>query len=270
MALFSVTYPLIKKNEGFYAWLPGDAGGETYGGIARNYHGDWAGWSIVDAYKKKMGVVGTSPSNTLKNNTVIPGLEALVEKFYLDWWNGLGLSKVNSDDIAKIIFDFIVNSSSTGILETEKVLQNIFHANFQADRTFDQQTIDLINAQDAKKLFNAILTARQDFYKVVSEKAVKYTVVAGDTTASISKAKGVPLSELPAAVTPGQQITIYPNRKFLKSWLDRLKYSFTPFKLAVAGGTFITVTLAFFFARYLIKRNEKKKALNGKFKSKGR
>ena len=51
--LFAEALNSVMGSEGGYADLKGDKGGETYKGIARNFHQDWQGWDIVDEYKNK-------------------------------------------------------------------------------------------------------------------------------------------------------------------------------------------------------------------------
>ena len=47
MTITDEQFKSILKHEGRYADLKGDAGGETYCGIARNFQGDWEGWEIL-------------------------------------------------------------------------------------------------------------------------------------------------------------------------------------------------------------------------------
>lgn len=72
----------VMGSEGGYADLQGDKGGETYKGIARNFHPDWQGWSIIDSYKKLYPQEFTS---CLKNDI---DLQKLVTKFYKqNYWD---------------------------------------------------------------------------------------------------------------------------------------------------------------------------------------
>lgn len=65
-----------------YADIKGDSGGETYGGIARNYHPTWEGWGIIDSYKKEG--VNLNKTDLLAENE----LNKLVEKFYkVEYWD---------------------------------------------------------------------------------------------------------------------------------------------------------------------------------------
>ena len=60
-------FPMLKR-EGFYNNDPDDMGGETYRGVARNYHPQWEGWAIVDARKQALG-------RPLRRNERIPSAE---------------------------------------------------------------------------------------------------------------------------------------------------------------------------------------------------
>jgi len=50
---FVEAYNSVMGSEGGYADLKGDKGGETYKGIARNFHKEWQGWDIIDKYKSE-------------------------------------------------------------------------------------------------------------------------------------------------------------------------------------------------------------------------
>ena len=54
MANFQQAFQHTAAAEGGYSNNPKDKGGETYRGIARKYWPDWAGWIIVDEYKRNM------------------------------------------------------------------------------------------------------------------------------------------------------------------------------------------------------------------------
>jgi lysozyme family protein len=51
MSYFEDAYAKTMGHEGGYCNDPDDAGGETYKGIARNFHGSWMGWTLIDEYK---------------------------------------------------------------------------------------------------------------------------------------------------------------------------------------------------------------------------
>lgn len=102
MADFEAAYKVVMRNEGGYANNPNDRGGETYKGIARKMHSEWAGWATVDLFRRQPGF----PANLADAS----GLQALVHSFYKnEFWDKLNLDAVERNDIATEIFDTSVN-----------------------------------------------------------------------------------------------------------------------------------------------------------------
>src|SRR5690606_24039450 len=130
MASFKTAYEkYIKPWEGGYAFVSGDKGGETYAGIARNFHPDWSGWSYIDNVKK---------TRSIKRNEHFPDLDLQVEKFFRDFWNTQRLSEIDSQDVANIIYDFYVNSEKSAI----KVVQRL--VGVQQDGLIGPKTLEAI------------------------------------------------------------------------------------------------------------------------------
>ena len=71
---FGEIFKKTMGHEGGYAFHELDRGGETYKGIARNFHKNWEGWKIVDNCKKDES---NFPINLEEN----PGLEKSVFPF---------------------------------------------------------------------------------------------------------------------------------------------------------------------------------------------
>lgn len=97
MADFLKILPRVIDSEGGYRLhkVSGDKGGWTFAGIARNYHPDWSGWSLVDAGK---------------------GLSAECKKMVEDFYRAEFWAPVRGDDIeslvvAEAIFDFGMNTN---------------------------------------------------------------------------------------------------------------------------------------------------------------
>lgn len=153
MASFKIAYDTyIKPAEGYYVNNPADKGGETYAGIARNFFPNWQGWTVVDFYKRF-----TNPNPP--TNTKIPGLEGMVEEFFkVQFWDRNRFSEINNQDIANIIFDWNVNSGSTGIKKVQQIL------GVGADGAIGPITLNAINSANQKELYNAIKIAREQFY----------------------------------------------------------------------------------------------------------
>jgi lysozyme family protein len=93
MSDFLQAFERMIVNEGGYKLhtVSGDRGGMTYAGIARNYWPNWPGWSYLD-------------------NQDTPPAE-MVRGFYRsNFWTPLRLEEVESQDVARTLFDFAVNA----------------------------------------------------------------------------------------------------------------------------------------------------------------
>ena len=96
MAEFKDAYEKMIRNEGGYTLhtVQGDRGGQTYAGIARNFHPDWSGWQYLD-------------NNDLDN----PQLTGHVRDFYRQhYWNKIKGDKIQDQSVAETLFDFAVNA----------------------------------------------------------------------------------------------------------------------------------------------------------------
>ena len=112
-ALFETAYAPLRGFEGGWCNDPGDAGGETYSGIARNFFGAWKGWQLIDAAKShssfRQGATAFS-----RHLASIPGLADLVEDWYRkDWWDRMGLAQF-PQPVANEIFEQSVNLGRGG------------------------------------------------------------------------------------------------------------------------------------------------------------
>lgn len=157
MASFSIAYTrYIQPNEGGYANVASDKGGETYAGIARNYNPTWAGWTYIDFKKRSSG--------TIAWNTKFPDIQYLVDQFYKARWDSLRLSEVQSQELANLIFDYHVHSSTHAIVAVQRLL------NISADGKVGSGTIAAINNADAGKLHDALKDERKDFLRSLAAK----------------------------------------------------------------------------------------------------
>ena len=96
MADFDQAFEKMIRNEGGYKLhnVPGDSGGTTYAGIARNFHPDWPGWAYIDS-----------------NDTENPTLTKQVKRFYQDnFWAKIKGGDIQLQGIAETLFDFAVNA----------------------------------------------------------------------------------------------------------------------------------------------------------------
>lgn len=106
MADFEPAFEKMIKNEGGYILhqVSGDRGGQTYAGIARNFHPNWKGWSIIDSKDEDN-----------------PNLTTFVRSFYQEkFWDRIKGDKIKKQKIAESLFDFSVN---TGVKAAAKLAQ---------------------------------------------------------------------------------------------------------------------------------------------------
>ncbi len=101
MSDFLVAHKLTSKNEGGYADVEGDNGGETYAGITRKNFPHWPGWAIVDAKKP------------LEHNERIQdgALHEMINAFYKkEFWDKVGGDALEPQDLANQVYDMAVNA----------------------------------------------------------------------------------------------------------------------------------------------------------------
>lgn len=123
MADFIPAYEHMMANEGGYVLtnIPGDRGGQTYAGIARNMNSNWAGWALIDAKKE------------------VPN--SLVSDFYKAiFWVPMKGDEINSQEMATAIFDFSVNAG--GVI-ARKLAQSVIKV--ATDGVFGDKTIAALN-----------------------------------------------------------------------------------------------------------------------------
>lgn len=98
MSDFAIAFERTSVNEGGWkADEAEDSGGETYRGVARNYHPNWPGWPMIDAAK------GEADFHEALINSVV--LNDLVEEFYLEeYWDRSRCAEM-PQAIANEVFD---------------------------------------------------------------------------------------------------------------------------------------------------------------------
>lgn len=129
MADFMPAFERMIQNEGGFKLVnvPADRGGQTYAGIARNYHPGWPGWRLIDG-------------GDLQN----PSLSSLVVDFYRTrFWDRLAGDRIESQMVAESIFDFGVNA---GFATAAKLAQIVVGA--LPDGSIGPVTLEKLNAMD--------------------------------------------------------------------------------------------------------------------------
>ena len=96
MAEFEPAFEIMIRNEGGYRLhdVTGDRGGQTFAGIARNYHPEWPGWRFID-----------------DKDTDNPQITTQVRSFYKQkFWDKVKGDSINDQKVAETLFDFAVNA----------------------------------------------------------------------------------------------------------------------------------------------------------------
>jgi len=125
-AQFLPAFELMIRNEGGYVLhrVPGDTGGATYAGIARNKNPQWPGWTAIDA--------GQVPPSDL------------VRDFYRsEFWAPIRGDEIADQRVANNVFGFAVNA---GVKTAARLAQAV--AGSTPDGSIGAKTIAAINAID--------------------------------------------------------------------------------------------------------------------------
>jgi lysozyme family protein len=154
---FERAYQHTLQWEGGYANNPADKGGETYKGIARNFHPYWEGWDYIDNYKRKVGPI---PWNLVIES---PKLEQQVQEFYrLKLWDRHNLGQILHQDLAIKIFDMLVNHGRGSALVQQAV--NEVGGQVKVDNFIGPNTVQAINSVSPTRLLNKLLDIRRAYY----------------------------------------------------------------------------------------------------------
>jgi len=149
MAEFNPAFEKMIHDEGGYQLtnIPGDRGGMTYAGIARNANPDWAGWQFID--RKDFG-----------------GATQLVREFYkVNFWDRIRGDNLTNQAIAETIFNFAVN---TGVGVASKLAQLI--VGVTPDGAIGAKTLERLNICTAEKFLPAYALAKISRYAQICNK----------------------------------------------------------------------------------------------------
>ncbi len=150
MSDFKTALAITLPHEGGYSNVGTDLGGETYAGISRKNWPNWPGWAIIDK------------SKPLKRYQYVKDkrLAGLIEVFYYEnFWKRTRGDKIESQQIANFLFDWLVNSGYHAI----KGLQRL--VGVTDDGLMGPQTLAAVNAADPAELFPKYKAARMKFLK---------------------------------------------------------------------------------------------------------
>lgn len=132
MADFLPAYEAMILDEGGYHLhrVPGDAGGDTYAGIARNMNPNWQGWAWIDRGE-------------------IPPTQMVRDFYRTGWWVPIRGDEIADQGVASTIFNFAVNTSAYGRPAVAVKLAQIA-ARVTPDGDFGPKTLAAINALDGE------------------------------------------------------------------------------------------------------------------------
>ena len=142
MADFLPAFEVMIKNEGGYVLhdVPGDRGGMTYAGIARNMNPQWPGWPLIDAKQD------------------VPA--QMVRDFYkANFWDNIRGDELQHQAIAQTIFDFHVNTGRPARVLAQLVV------GATPDGSFGPRTVAALNAYDPEKFVMAYALAKIARYR---------------------------------------------------------------------------------------------------------
>lgn len=151
MSNFDPAFERMIKNEGGYRLInvQADRGGQTYAGIARNYHPNWPGWRFIDG-----------------GDTQNLQISTLVRDFYREqFWDKLSCEKMREQAIADTIFDFAVNA---GYQTAAKLAQIVVGT--VPDGRIGPVTLEKINAMDAAQFILKFAMAKLARYAEICNK----------------------------------------------------------------------------------------------------
>lgn len=157
MAIFMLAYEPVREWEGGWCNVSGDAGGETYAGIARNFFPAWKGWKLVDQAKHDPSFHKGNRAFSKFLDTR-PGLRTAVEEWYRnEWWNKLPFDKMDQV-LANEIFEEAVNLGWGGMGKSLQKFCNAANYNAKTGKQiFSDIKIDGAVGQKTLSAFNMIL-----------------------------------------------------------------------------------------------------------------
>lgn len=171
MASFPHYLPRLLANEGGYCHTPGDAGGETWCGVARAYHPAWDGWPLVDAAKARLGLAAPVPRAQWpalnKALAADATLARRVQDFYKTlYWDSLSLDQVLDQGVAEQLADHGVNAGTGRPPRLlQYALQRLGYPALPEDGRLGPATLRAANATPAPALRGALAELRRAFYR---------------------------------------------------------------------------------------------------------
>jgi lysozyme family protein len=158
MADFNKAFEAMLAREGGYGNDLDDPGGETYKGVARKMHPEWAGWKLIDTMKEY--------SNFPENLDSNPGIQQAIFNFYQsEYWVPIKGDLIASQKMATSIFDFAVNA---GIGTSSALAQKV--VGVDADGIIGKNTVARLNIFDPSHFVSAFAVEKIRRYIEICKK----------------------------------------------------------------------------------------------------
>lgn len=134
MAKFEIAWGEAEINEGGYVNDSLDQGGETYRGITRRFHPDWAGWRLIETHKT------ASPANFTQRLDNDKQLYQLVLKVYRhSYWKPIRGADIPNQHIANKVFDTGINQ---GVTRSIRYLQDSLNLLNRNEKSYGDIEVD--------------------------------------------------------------------------------------------------------------------------------
>ena len=143
MSDFLPAFERMIVNEGGYRLhtVAGDRGGMTYAGISRRAHPGWTGWADLDA-------------------GAIPESERVRAFYRANYWDRLRLDEVQSQRVARSIFDFGVNAGPGTAAKLAQIVVGV-----TPDGAIGPKTLAALNMADPDRFALAYALAKIARYR---------------------------------------------------------------------------------------------------------
>ena len=146
MADFKIYAPKLLQFEGGFVNHPDDKGGPTCKGITIQTYRDYCGQdkTVADLQNISYGT-----------------WQKIMKDLY---WDKCRADEVENQSLAELVVDWCVNSGTVGLRKVQEIV------GCKPDGICGPITLSLINASDAKSLFDRIWNARKQFYTNIVKK----------------------------------------------------------------------------------------------------
>lgn len=187
---------MVLTHEGGYANVSGDAGGQTYCGIARKANPNWKGWKIIDANMPLK-------HNQKLNNSELDNL--VFDVYKKNYYVPMKIDMIDDLMISAHVFCHGVNAGNkAAIILLQKAINAIYGVNIAVDGIIGATTLQYANRTDRViDLGKELIQQRNNFYRnIVKNKPFQKKFLNGwlnrvtGTTNTVLKAEQKPVQNV--------------------------------------------------------------------------